>query len=375
MSGGPKTTTDTSGSTSANKTGTTLSNTTGLQQTNSTTNNYGVSDTAATTANQGSTSTAGYQANQAYAPAEPVLQGILGQAGNMLDQTGLTSGEQGAIQGITDQGQANTALAPDLQAGAQRLLTEGVGQGDDDMIREGHDASKAALEGYARGDHLDFNNPYLQTMLSGVKDDITNSVGAQFAGAGRSFSGAHANTLAKGISSGMAAQLLPWYTGQQDRQFAAANALTGNANAASGALANSNAGMLQSMLAAPQLLDATYSPYTQQLAAQQYGRNAPVGMLAQLSDITMPSAQAFGSSFNLGQGDTRDTGQSLSTTRDQSTSSTASNTLNRSNTMAMLESLMSGNQTGKSVTEQENDPLQTMLGAAALGLGAYKAFG
>ena len=107
---------------------------------------------------------------------------------------------------MTDGGSLRTDLAPFLEARSAAVIGASGLKGA--VKAKIFTATPDALTKYANGSMLDFNNPQLQSMLSTLTDQVNNSVGDQFAAAGRSFSGAHANALAKGLGDAEAPVLL-----------------------------------------------------------------------------------------------------------------------------------------------------------------------
>jgi hypothetical protein len=80
----------------------------------------------------------------------------------------------------------------------------------------------------ANGDMLDPNkNTYLQGLLSTIQDRVQNSVGGQFAAAGRSFSGAHNDALGEGMAAGLAQPLFQNQQFESGRHDAANQFLSG----------------------------------------------------------------------------------------------------------------------------------------------------
>lgn len=366
MAGGPTTTTKQKEATNSLSNG--LTNVAGTSLVNSNTlgSSYDLGKSATTSAQQGLTGSANYSANNAYAPAEPVVQDILKSTGSMLGNVNLSGAEQGAISGAQDQATKNLSFNPAIENATSYMLGGGdVNQGNQ-YITEGYDAQKAALDPYARGDYVNFDNPQLQGMLSTIRDDITNQVGGLFAGAGRSFSGAHANTLARGLASGMAPTMLDWYTGQQRNQMDAANAMAGNAYNASAGLGANTASKVGAMSAAPGMLSATLSPYNTMLDAAQYGRNAPVDTLSKLTGITMQPAAQFGSSYDLGSGYNNQTGQSSTVSENYGLDQQQQQQLSQNNVLTMLQQLQKGSGTSSGTQQTKVDPITALLGAGTM---------
>jgi hypothetical protein len=202
-------------------------------------------------------------------------------------------------------------------------------------------------------------------------DDINNRVGSFMAGSGRTGSGAHMAALGKGYAQGMAPVLFDWYTGQQDRQLGAAGAATGYANNAAGALGANEGARLATAQGAPGLLDATYSPYTQQLTSAGYGANLPYQRLGMLNDLIMPAASQFGSRTDLGSGFANQTGQSSSATEQASRSDTQTKQLTQTEMLNQLYNNNTGTGSTTGTSKTKVDPLMMALGAGTTLGSAY----
>jgi hypothetical protein len=309
------------------------------------------------TAGQTQGVTGSYQANNAYAPTEPVLQNIITQAQQLSG-----GGQQPALSGIEDQATRNAALNPQIEDAASYMLS-GAGFGDGDaMVREGYDSLKTGLQKTADGYYLDQQNPYLQGMLSGAMDDAQNMIGAQFANAGRSFSGAHRDATAAAMTNAALPTLFQNYQFERDKQLGAAQGLASGGNAASGALGANRSGAAGAMQAAPGMLDTTYNPYSTML-------NAPIDSLSKISSLIMPIASGFGEQVGLGSQAGSTAGQQVE--GQQSSQLTENDILTMLNSLTKTQGTTTG--TGTSTTQQQNDPLSmllgagTMLGGAALG--------
>jgi hypothetical protein len=345
--------------------GTTLEQGTELGQTYGATNQQ--------TAQQGQT--ANYSAQNAYAPTEPILQDIISQAG-ALAPAALTSEEQGALSGLNAQAQNVAGYNPQIEAAAGTMLSGG-GFGDGDQyVKSGWDSLNTALGGTARGDNLNMeSNPYLAGMLSTGMTDAMNKIGSQFAGAGRSFSGAHRDASASAMAEAALPHLFNNYQFERNAQANAGNSLMQGGIGASGALGQNRAGALNAMQAAPDMLAATNNPYTTMLTGSQIGRQIPLDQLGKVSDIIMPMASQFGEKIDLGSSSNvgSTTGETMGTSANQTQN------LSQNDVMTMLDSLNrtksktkgTTTATGTQVASQENDPLTTLLGAGTMLGGAW----
>lgn len=372
MTTGPSQTTDTEEEQKTKNVAKTNASSNVNSTTNATTQQQQQSQQDATSANQSSQQgvTAGVNQNTFYQPAGSLLDDILGAANGAVANAGPNAAQTAAVAGISDAAGTAAGFNPQLVDLAQKQLNGGgYGEGQG-YITDAHDASTAALMPYANGSMLDFNNPQLQGMLATLRDQVTNSVGGQFANAGRSFSGAHSNALGKGMTDAEAPVMLNYLLQQQQNQMNAGNSLASNANAASGALDNIAGNKLAAGNAAAGTLAQTYNPFTADLSAQEYLQQLPTKNLGMLSDLVLPIAQAGGGSVNLGLSNQtgQETGQQSQTGLVNTDGSAVTNTVGSENSMSKVKQKGSGTTTGTSTTQQTTDPLQTAIGAG-VGLG------
>lgn len=101
------------------------------------------------------------------------------------------------------------------------------------------------LSGMASGDLVGSDNPYVQNLLGSLQDRVRNDVGGQFAAAGRSFSGAHADALGKGYGQALAPVEFQNYQDSLNKQLMAnqilgqgGQAMTGSNLGAAGQIAS-----------------------------------------------------------------------------------------------------------------------------------------
>src|SRR5262245_4573464 len=100
-----------------------------------------------------------------WAPADPLLKGILGGAQGLLGTTALSPNEQYAISGLTQNALAGNPYAPGVASYATDLLGGGGALGQAGNLQSGFDAFKASLLPYASGANVGQISPQLQKML------------------------------------------------------------------------------------------------------------------------------------------------------------------------------------------------------------------
>jgi hypothetical protein len=232
--------------------------------------------------------------------AQPILQGILGQLGTNLDNTGLTAAETGALNTLQSNAAQGDPFAGQINNYAQSLLNGGGANAQASNVQGNLNTLQSQLTPYADGSLIG-NNPALAAQLAQIQTDVGNSVNGQFAAAGRDFSGANQQAYGRGVAAGEAPVIAAQYNQDVANQLNAANALHNAGNTTAGTLA----GLQQNFLANQgQGVTAAQSA----LAAQNYGANAtlaeeaqrrgiPVQALGVLSQIGVPIA-GLGSQTN-----------------------------------------------------------------------------
>jgi hypothetical protein len=230
--------------------------------------------------------------------AQPALQGLLSQLEGNLGKTGLTSAENNAITGATNNAYDWTKqFAPQIGGYASDLLKGGGATDQAGNVNQGYQDYNKRLAATADGANIGQNSG-LQPYLESLRSDITNQVNGQFAGAGRDFSGANFNALGRGITSGLAPVIAQQYNTDVANQRSAADALYGAGNTNAGILAGLQQQKLtnqgQGVTAAGQAGSAANTGYEATLAAEAQRRGIPVQALGLLAQIGVPIA-ALGS--------------------------------------------------------------------------------
>jgi hypothetical protein len=232
------------------------------------------------------------QQTQPWAPAQPVLTGILGQLGSV--NPGLSGAETSALGGLSANSGFLNQFTPQATGLANTLLAGG-GPDRSGMINDAYAQYQKSLQPFAGGDYVNpASNPALRGYLDTIQTDVSNQVNGMFAGAGRDLSGANLQTLARGIAQGEAPVLNDAYNTARNQQIAAINSLYGAGNTTGGLLsqfdqtrlANQQAGLGVAKTAQGFALD----PYNQQLAIEAQRRGIPLSTLQALAGIATPIA-------------------------------------------------------------------------------------
>jgi len=267
-----------------------------------------------------------------FAASEPLLQAILGQAGGLLNNSGLTGLESAGVEGLAGTGDVAAGFVPEVGG----LLTKFLqGQG---AVGQAASTVTDALNPIARGDFLDpGNNTILQEAIQRGQNDALNAVTSRFSAGGRSFSPAEARAVAEGTSDVSARANLQQHQTEIARQLQAMGLLNSTAQ---GVEASQAAGA--SMI--PGLTQLEQSPFRADLEAAAIERGIPLQNLGMLSNIVLPIASQFGT-------------RTVDETRDSSGSTSGDSS-----------GFSTGNVLGTNTQHKKGNALQTALGAA-IGIG------
>jgi hypothetical protein len=256
---------------------------------------------ATKTENSQSSTTAPWQA------AQPALQGILGQIGTGLNNTGLTGTETGAINQLEQNAGQAGQFAPQIADYAKTLLAGGGATDQAGNVNANYQRYVDQTNPLASNMNYDpMQNPGTADLLSRIQSDVGNSVNGQFAAAGRDFSGANQQAYGRGIAQGEAPVLFDQYNANRTAQQGAA----GNLYQAGNTTAGLQTGMTQQGLinkgqgvtAATAATEAANAPANAQLQAEAARRGIPVQALGLLAQIGIPIAGLGGQSTGQSQG-------------------------------------------------------------------------
>lgn len=232
---------------------------------------------------------------QPWAPAQPFLQGVLGQLQTGLGKTGLTSNENNALDTITQNAQNFGQYAPAIQDYAKSLLGGGGANAQAGNIQSGYDRFVNQTNPLASNtDYNPYNTPGFKDAINTLTGDITQGINGQFAAAGRDFSGANQQALSRGLTQGLAPVIAQQYNQNVANQQNAANALYGGSNTNAGLLSGLQQQYLQNqgagVGAAGAANDAANAGPNATLAAEAARRGIPVQALGLLANIGIPIA-------------------------------------------------------------------------------------
>jgi len=228
--------------------------------------------------------------------AQPALQGILSQLTGNLANTGVTSAENNAITGATNNAYNWTnQFAPQINSYASSLLSGGGATDQAGNVNQNYLDYKAATQPLASNTNYNpYETPGFKDAINTTISDITNATNGQFAAAGRDFSGMNSQALGRGILQGVAPTIAAQYNQNiQNQQGAAGNLYNaGNTNAGilTGLQQQKLANQGQGVTAAGQAMDASNAGYNATMAAEAQRRGIPVQALGLLAQIGVPIA-------------------------------------------------------------------------------------
>lgn len=243
-----------------------------------------------------STSTQTQQSQTApWEAAQPMLQNILGQINGMLPNTGLNTSQTGAINQLSQNGQAGNPYAPQVGNVASTLLNGGGATNQAGAVNQNYLDYQRAMQPLASNtDYNPYNTPGFKDAISTMIADTTNGVNGQFAAAGRDFSGANSMALGRGIAQGVAPTIAAQYNQNVQNQQGAAGNLYGAGNTTAGLQTGLTqqdlANRTQGVSTANDALTARNWGPNQVLQAEQYRQQIPTQNLSALAQIGIPIA-------------------------------------------------------------------------------------
>ncbi len=225
----------------------------------------------------------------------------------------MTAAQQGAIGNLTNLGTSGNPFSSAVGGVANNLLGGGGANQYAPMINSAYSQYQQQQAPFANGQYTDpASNPALQKYLQVARDDATNSINQQFAGAGRDLSGMNSQALGRGIGQAEAPILYDAYNQSLGRQLQASNNLYNAGGNTAGLLSGLNQTGLGNQQAgigaAQQAFTAQQSGPMLALQAQSQLTGIPMEILAQQAGIALPAAQAFGSTTGTQVGNTNQTG-------------------------------------------------------------------
>lgn len=233
-------------------------------------------------------------------PAQPLLNGILGQLNSSLGRTGLTGAETGALNTLSSNATQGNPNAPAIGQYATNLLNGGGASDQAGAVSSNLNDLRSRLSGQADPNYSSLSDPKLRAALDQIQTDVSGQVNGQFAAAGRDFSGYNQQALSRGVASAQAPLILDQFNRDRTLQQGAAGTLYNAGNTSSGLLSAMNqqglANQGQGVTASQQAIDAKNSGANQQLAVEAQRRGIPMQALGLLAQLGIPIAGLGGTS-------------------------------------------------------------------------------
>lgn len=243
----------------------------------------------------GKSETTQQSTTEPWKPAQPALNGILGQLQGLIPNSGLTSGMQSAIGQLETNAQGGNPFTGQITNAVNGLLSGGNATANAPAVQSAFDTFKTQTNPLASNTNYDpMQTPGLADSLKTMMGDIGTSINGQFAAAGRDLSGMNTQTLARGITQGLAPVLTQQYNTNVQNQQGAARGLYDAGNATAGLLSGmnqqGNANRLQGITSSNDALTAqNYGPATM-LQLEQLKQGIPMQNLGLLTQIGVPIA-------------------------------------------------------------------------------------
>ncbi len=241
-----------------------------------------------------------------YGPAQGLLNNLLTKTGGISSD--LTGAEQGAFSELSSNAAGGNPFSSQITGVANTLL--GGGPDRTGMVNDAYSSYRSALDPTARGDYLDPNkNPYFGTTTGGITDDVMGRLRNEFAAAGRDPTGAgsYGGVVGSEVAKALAPSFANTYNTERQNQLNAIQGLYGAGGQTAGLLSGLDQTKLGNQQAGIQAADyatqaQNYGPLqTLQIEAQK--RGIPLQTLAAQMGMTLPAAQAFGTTTGTATGE------------------------------------------------------------------------
>jgi hypothetical protein len=248
-----------------------------------------------------------------WAAAQPTINNLLGSLNPQIANSGLTSGESGALSQMTQNAAGTSQFNPAINASTSSLLAGGGANNQAGNISNAYQNYQAQQNPLASNTNYDpMSTPGIGAELTGLNNSITQQINGSFAGAGRDGSGANQYALASGLAAGEAPVLTNQYNANVANQQGAASNLYGAGNSTAGLLSglqqqyvtNQQAGVNQVGTG----LQAQNAGASTALNAAVTGQQLPAQTLGLLASIGIPIAGLGSQSTGTGSGTQTESG-------------------------------------------------------------------
>lgn len=230
----------------------------------------------------------------------PALLGILSGIQSQIPNYQANGTESNALNQLTQNAQG----IPNWTPQASNITSQFLSGDPTGLLNPALQNYNNVLNPIATGSLDPTKTPGIQNLLDTLRSDVSNSINQQYAGAGRDLSGLNTQSLARGLSQGLAQPLLNQYN--QNIQNAI-NAATGQFNAAGNTANAIGTNQVQGFNLAPSVLGVGSVGPMGVLSAQQGARQLPLQNLGMLENLTVPIAGLGGIQYNSGSSYTHGT--------------------------------------------------------------------
>lgn len=241
-----------------------------------------------------------------WAPAQPVLNSILGKLQGQVDSSGLSSTASGAIDQLQQSANAGNPYTGQITDLAKSLLSGGGATGQSGAVTDNLKSFSDRFGSFADPNYSSLNSPELRAALDQIQTDVTGQTRGMFAAGGRSFSPSEAGAIARNVTSAQAPLILDQFNKDQAIRTDAAKSLYDAGNTSAGL----QTGMTQQDIA-NRLQGVTTS--NDAMAAKDYGaqrtldletlkQQLPAQTLGLLAQIGIPIAGLGGQSSGTATG-------------------------------------------------------------------------
>jgi len=243
-----------------------------------------------------------------WAPTQGLLGNIINQLGSASNTTGLNGAQSGALNTVENNSNAASGLfAPQQSNYAQSLYNGGGALNQAGAVNQNYlDYANATRPLASNTNYNPYDTPGFRDAINTATSDITNNVNGSFAAAGRDFSGMNTQTLARGLSQGLAPTIAAQYNQNVQNQQGAAGNLYNAGNTNAGILSGLQQQYLtnqgQGMNAASGGLDLSNAGANATLAAEAQRYGIPLQNLGLLANIGIPIAGLGSQSSGQSQG-------------------------------------------------------------------------
>lgn len=227
--------------------------------------------------------------------AMPAVNGLLGQLQGLIPNTGTTAAENGAINQLTQMGQAGNPYATGTQSAINGMLQGGGAMNYAPTVQNAYSTYQGQMMPLASNTNYDpYSTPGFSDALKTSDQDISDRINGMFAAGGRDMSGMNVQNLARGLAQGNSQAIASQYNQNVSNQQGAATNLFGAGNTTGTTLANMNQTGVNNQNTginnvSTALTNSTWGPQAT-ITAQELAKSIPASNLGLLTQIGVPLA-------------------------------------------------------------------------------------